>query len=490
MTSSPIDTDYQRFIQGKLRHLPPSGMASPPRLSAFLSPFQVDAVTRALSAGRYGLYEDCGLGKTAQELEWAHRVAEHTGRPVLILAPLAVGQQTVREGVKFNLPCRYARTMAEADPRGVTVTNYERLDAFDTSAFAGVAVDESGILRAYEGSMRRAITNAFARTPYRLAASATPAPNTHMELGTQCEFLGVLSSHEMLARWFINDTSTMGTYRLKGHAVADFWAWVSSWSACIGRPSDLGDYSDAGYVLPELVETLHTLDVDTTQDRAAGNDGQFQLFRMGSKSATNLHREKRITLTDRARKVAELVTSEPGESWLVWVDTDYEDDEMRSVLPVVGARAFAAAAKAGGALPAMVSVRGSDTLDDKERALLAFADGSIRVLVTKGKIAQFGLNWQHAARMVDIGVNFSYDSLYQRRRRMWRFGQKRPVHHHIVMASTEVDVWNTVQRKAADHERMKVAMFAAMRAARAAGDASAKAYSPRHVGRLPEWLAS
>lgn len=483
-----MSDDYQRFIAGKLRHDPPVGMTSVPRLSAHLFPFQADAVGRALSCGRYGLYEDCGLGKGIQIHEWAQRVVEHTGKPALVAAPLAVAQQLVREGNRFGYPTRYARSMAEADPLGVTVTNYERLDAFDPRAFGGVACDESGILRAYEGSMRKSITAFLTHQSFTLLASATPAPNTHMELGTQAEALRILTSHEMLARWFINDTSTMGTYRLKGHAVEDFWAWVSSWSCCIGRPSDLGAHSDAGYVLPELAEMLHTLDVDTTRDRAIAGDGQVQLFRGGTLSATNVHREKRLTLVDRARRVAELVTAEPDESWLVWVDTNYEDDALREVMPVASGAAFAAAAKSGAALPRMVSVRGSDSLEDKERALMAFADGSIRVLVTKGSIAGFGLNYQHAARMVDIGVSFSYDSLYQRRRRMWRFGQNRPVHHHIVMASTEVDVWATVQRKAREHEGMKVAMFAAMRAARESGDRSARGYEPRHVGMLPEWM--
>jgi len=479
---------YDDFIRSKLAPVSPQGMADPPKLSAHLFPFQAEAVRRALLCGRFGLYEDCGLGKTSQGLEWCNRVVEHTGKPVLALAPLAVGQQTAREGARFNTLARYARTMAEADLAGVTVTNYERLCNFDTSAFAGVWIDESGILRAYEGSTRRAITDFCAHHEWLLATSATPAPNTHMELGTQAECLRILSSHEMLARWFINDTRTMGTYRLKGHAVEAYWQWVASWSVCIGRPSDLGPYSDDGYVLPELDECLHLLDVDATADRGADKRGQVWLFRDAAKSATSVHQEKRLTLDARARKVAEIVSAEPDESWLVWVDTDYEDEAIREVLGVVGAAALERAAKSGGALPQRVSVRGSDKLEQKERALMAFCDGSVRVLVTKAQIAGYGINLQHAARMVDVGVGFSYDSLYQRRRRMWRFGQRRPVHHHIVMARTEADIWAVLQRKAADHEAMQVAMFAAMRAARGAVDASARGYEAEYTGRLPAWL--
>lgn len=480
--------DYLQYVASKQAPRPAQGFDCG-TLPSHLFPFQREAVRRACEQGQYGLYEDCGLGKTAQGLAWAQAVVEHTGKPVLCLAPLAVGRQTEREGQRFNTPARYAQSMAGADLKGVTVTNYERLDAFDASAFGGVWCDESGILRNYSGPTTAAIT-AFCKLPsYLLLASATPAPNDYMELGTQVECLRVMTSHEMLARWFINDTSSMGKYRLKGHAQEAFWDFVAGIAACVGKPSDLGTFSDDGYDLPPCEEYVHTLDVDASSDRTADRSGQLSLLRGNAPTtATTLHREKRITLVDRARKVAELVTSEPDESWLVWVDQNAEDDELRRVMGVVSADAFGRAQKSGGALPPRVSVRGSDTIEAKERALLAFADGSIRVLVTKGSIAGFGLNYQHAARMVDIGVNFSFDSLYQRRRRMWRFGQRRTVHHHIVMAATERDVWNVVTRKAAAHEKMKVEMFAAMRRARERSDASAVVYRPTARGRLPEWL--
>lgn len=457
--------DYEAFVESKLALALPRGIVAPPALSAQLFPFQRDCVRWSLESGRSALFEDCGLGKTAQQLEWGHRVSEHTdGGRVLILAPLAVAGQTVREGQKFGIPVTYAKTRDSQAPTGITITNYERLDAFDPEDFSGVVLDESSILKSFMGATKRALLSAFSRTPYRLACTATPAPNDHMELGNHAEFLGVLTSHEMLARWFLNDTSTMGTYRLKGHAVEPFWDWVSSWARCLGSPADLG-YSDEGYVLPELIQNVHTLPVDVTIGRSNG-----QLFRAGNLSATNVHREKRLTLDARARRVADVVTAEPDESWVIWCDTDYEDEALRAVLP--GA----------------TSVRGSDSLESKERALLGFADGTVRVLITKPRIAGFGMNWQHCARVAYAGPSFSYEAYYQTVRRTWRFGQQRPVHVHVVMGATETDVWSAMQRKAADHEAMKVEMFAAMRRAREARDDRAKGYSPTLMARLPAWI--
>ena len=461
----PLD-DYEAWCAAKLRLPAPAGVSAPPSLCPALKPFQADCTGWALERGRSALFEDCGLGKTLQQLAWAQAIVEHTGGRVLILAPLAVAGQTVREGQKFGIPVTYARTKGEQAKRGITITNYERLDAFDPADFAGVVLDESSILKSFMGATKRRLLEAFARTPFRLACTATPAPNDHMELGNHAEFLGILTSHEMLARWFLNDTSAMGTYKLKGHAVEPFWDWVSSWARCLGSPADLG-YDATGYVLPDLVQRVHTLDVDVTEGRAKG-----QLFRQGGLSATKLHQEKRLTLATRAAKMAELVTSEPGESWILWCDTDYEDEALRAVLPDA------------------VSVRGSDSLDSKERALLGFADGSIRVLITKPRIAGFGLNWQHCARVGYVGPSFSYEAYYQTVRRTWRFGQTRPVHVHVAMGRTEVEVWQAMQRKAADHEAMKVEMFAAMRRAREARDEQARIYKPTRRAALPSWITS
>ncbi len=471
---------YEAFVQGKLRLALPSGISAPGAVSSMLFPFQRECVTWALERGRAALFMDCGLGKTPMQLEWARLVAEHTGGRVLILAPLAVAGQTVREGRKFGVPVTYAHDASEQAEHGITITNYERLDRFNPSDFAGVVLDESSILKSYSGTTKRAIVDAFKATPFRLACTATPAPNDTLELGNHAEFLGVLSSHEMIARWFLPDTSQMGTYRLKGHAVEPFWDWVTSWARCVGRPSDLG-YSDEGYVLPPIDRVIHVIDVDVTRDRREDRDGQVQLIRMGDLSATNIHKEKRLTVADRARKVAELVRAEPNEPWILWVDTDYEDDALRAELPDA------------------ISVRGSDPSAWKEQAALWFSGDYVaesgrltadrpKVLISKGRIFGLGLNWQHCARMAYVGPSFSFEQIYQTERRIYRFGQQRPVQVHVVMAATEVDVWGVAQRKAREHEAMASEMFAAARRAMAREDARATEYKPRHIGRVPAWV--
>lgn len=455
---------YTAMVAAKGVTVPTSGIEAPRKISARLFPFQRACVAWALERGRAALFEDCGLGKGPQQLEWARHVAEHTHGRVLILAPLAVAQQTVREGVKFNIPVAYAHDASEIR-EAITVTNYERLDRFDAAAFSGVVLDESSILKAYMGPTKRRLVEAFAPTPFRLCCTATPAPNDYMELGNHSDFLGVLSSHEMLTRWFINDTSQAGTYRVKGHAVGPFWDWVSSWARCVGKPSDLGAYKDDGFVLPPLTVHRHVIDVDVTRDRGE------RLFRLPDLSATSVHQEKRLTIGERAAKVAALVAAEPHEPWLIWCETDYEADALAR------------------AIPSAVDVRGSQSLEAKEGALMGFVDGTVRVLITKPKLAGFGLNLQHCARVAFVGPTFSFEAYYQAIRRAWRFGQTRAVDVHVVMASTEVDVWNILTRKAEDHRAMQLEMFAAMRRAQT-NEAPAVAYSPTHAGQLPAWLTT
>lgn len=457
-------TTYEDFLASKRVVVPEVGLKRIPQLSAALFPFQREAVRWALRRGRAALFEDCGLGKSLQSLEWSRIVASYTKGEVLILAPLAVAGQTVREGEKFGIPVAYAREQADvAGP--ITITNYELLERFDPSRFAGVVLDESSILKNFMGATKRRLLEAFAATPFRLACTATPAPNDHLELGNHAEFLGVLSSHEMIARWFINDTSTFGTYRLKGHAIVPFWDWVASWARCVGRPSDLGKrFSDEGYVLPALQVDKHALEVDVTTGRGE------QLFRAPDLSATSVHREKRLTVGARAAKVAELVRAEPDEQWLIWCETDYEADALVA------------------ALPEATDVRGTDTLEQKTTALLGFATGVVRWMITKPKIAALGLNFQSCAHVAFVGPTFSFEQYYQAIRRVWRFGQRRPVRAHVVMAQTEIEVWSVLLRKAADHDAMKASMFEAMRRAQAKSEERAVDYDPQHVGRLPAWL--
>lgn len=458
--------DYEAFVARKLDLAPPTGLSYDPALGDYLFPFQRDLVAWALRRGRAALFADTGLGKTRMQLEWARAISRHTmGGRVLILAPLAVAHQTVREGADIGIQVSYAREPAELGT--ISITNYERLDRFAPGSsdpeFDAVVLDESSILKSYSGATKRAILDRFRETPFKLACTATPAPNDHLELGNHAEFLRVLTSHEMIARWFINDTSEFGSYRLKGHAIEPFWDWVSSWAACVGRPSDLG-YPDDGYALPELELVPEVVDVNVTDGRGD------VLFRTPELSATAVHAEKRRTAPARAARIAEVLHREPGEAWIVWCETDYDADAIRALVPDA------------------VDLRGSESAEAKEQKLVDFGAGRIRVLITKPKIAGFGLNWQHCARMAFAGATFSYEGFYQAVRRCWRFGQHRPVRAHVAMASTELAVFGVMKRKQLEHETMKRAMHEAMRRARELRDDSAKLYRPKHEGRLPTWI--
>lgn len=454
---------YEDFLAGKLALAPPEGISGEVEVNEALFPFQREIVRWALRRGRCAVFAACGLGKTLVSLEWAKHVMAHAGGRVLILAPLAVAQQTVREAERFKYAAAYARNEDESGD-GTVVTNYERLDGFDLGAYSGVVLDESSILKSFMGSRKRALIEACRETPFRLCCSATPAPNDHVELGNHAEFLGVMESHKMLSRWFINDTSTFGTYRLKGHAIVPFWDWVASWAVCIDKPSEMG-YSDEGFTLPPLELHQHILDVDVIEGR------MDTLFRMPDLSATSIHREKRRTAADRAAKVAELVAAEPSEQWLIWCETDYEAKELRAVIP----EAF--------------EVRGPQSLAVKVQAAFDFLDGTTRVLLSKARIFGWGMNFQNCARVAFVGATFSYESFYQAVRRCWRFGQKRPVDVHVVMAQTERSIWGTLTQKRDGHDTMRKEMSAAMMRARAK-EAAQNSYLPNVEMVIPSWLKS
>jgi hypothetical protein len=457
-------SDYREFLARKAALTLPAGMERVPALLPALKDHQRIGVEAALRRGRAALFYDTGLGKTLMQLEWARCVHEHTGGPVLIMAPLAVAGQTVKEGQRFGIDVTRLRGLGDVVGPGVNIINYDRLEHVTPEQFAGVVLDESSILKNFAGATKNALVSAFAGTPYRLCCTATPAPNDYMEIGNHSEFLGLLPMNEMLQRWFINDTSEASqSWRLKGHAVASFWDWVASWGMCVSLPSDIG-CDDDGYDLPELRTRRHIVASDVEQD--AGE----MLFRMPVMSATEMHGEKRRSVVTRAAKVASLVGAEPREPWLIWCDTDYEADALKA------------------ALPDAVEVRGSMTIADKERRLDAFSDGRTRVLITKPTVAGFGMNWQHCARIAFAGVSYSYEKYYQAIRRCWRFGQTRPVEVHVVMGETEATVWATVSRKADAHDGMKLDMIAATRRAVANDVARLRPYNPTFQGRLPSWL--
>lgn len=455
---------YEDIIATKARHAAASGFDADV-CDPWLFPFQQHAVRWALAGGRRALFEDTGLGKSRQEIAFADRVERHAGGRVLVLAPLAVGPQTVREAVAVGVDgVTFARTPSEATSARIVVTNYDNLDKWDAEAFAGVVLDESSILKSFMGSTRRALTERFATTPFRLCATATPAPNDHDELGNHSEFLGIMPRTTMLASFFVNDSSDTGTWNLRGHAVRPFWDWVASWALSARRPSDVGPYDDTPYNLPELRLHRHIVAVDLTDDTGTA------LFRLPGLSATGVHKEKRRTLAARVARVAEVVAAEPDESWLLWCETDYEADALM------------------GAIPGAIEVSGSMPADTKASRLLGFADNGGR-LVTKPKIAGFGMNWQNCARMVFSGGSYSYEAFYQAVRRCWRFGQTREVHAHVVMAYTEQHMWDVVAGKADTHAAMQDEMFAASRRAHGSGRGLID-YHPHHIGRVPAWLTT
>lgn len=452
--------DYQNFLLAKAPRAEMSGLADVPALASHLFLFQRKCVDFALRAGSSGCFLSTGLGKTAIELEWAEHARNATNGRALILAPLSVGWQIAEQGAKWGYDARVIRS-ADDVREGINICNYDRIDLLDPSSFGSVALDESSILKSFSGKVSRSLISAFSGHRFRLSATATPAPNDHMELGQQSDFLGIMPAQEMLMRWFINDTATASQqWRLKGHAQEAFWDWCASWARMAEMPSDLG-CSDEGYVLPKLNIIRHHAEASAVK----GSD----LFGMVDVSATGMHKLKRQTADARARSVSELVTSD-GEPWVIWCDTDYEADAISALISDAS------------------EVRGSHSAERKEDTLRSFADGSLRVLITKPSICGFGLNWQHCARTAFVGRSFSYESWFQAVRRFWRFGQGRDVDVHLIVAEGEDAIARVIDRKADDHDVMKKAMRAAM--LRAAGKSACQKvpYSATYDARFPQWI--
>jgi hypothetical protein len=438
-------TTYDEFLARKaLKHVA-TGIADPPMLSASLFPFQRDVVRWALQRGRCALFEECGLGKTRQAIEWASVVGDHTGKPVLILTPLAVAHQFVKEGEVMGVDVVHVREAVDVPDEGyagmpnILVSNYERLDKLEAIIpyLGGIVLDESSILKAYDGKTRTALIEAFQETPFRLACTATPSPNDVTELGNHAEFLGAMSRVEMLATFFCHDGGDTSTWRLKGHAEADFWAWVRTWAVCLSKPSDMG-YSDDGYILPPLELHEHVVDVDQRMARQAG-----LLFAFEATTLTDQRAVKRETMTERVALAAQLVNDTPGQ-WLVFCDLN---DESAALTKAIGDA---------------IEVTGSDTAERKENAIIAFAEGKQRVMVSKASIVGFGVNLQNCNQMVFVGPDHSYEKFHQTVRRCWRFGQTKTVHVHKVVTSADGRVVHNLERKRVEHEAMVRGMVKAV----------------------------
>lgn len=462
--------DYDDFLAQRRAAAPTAGFTVTDRdLHPSLFPFQRTCVATALRRGRAALFEDTGLGKSRQILEWMRHVARHTQGRALLLVPLAVAHQFVRdEAPALGLQLAYCRSQAEADASGcpLIVTNYEMASRFDPAQFAGVALDEADIISNFVGKTNRLLSAMFRNTPYRLVATATPAPNDLIELGRYSEFLGVMESGEMLTRYFIRDSQSAATLRLRHWAAAGpFWDWLTSWAICIGLPSDLGAYTDDGYLLPPLTIEQHTVDVDYGRAWAQG-----QLFPGARQSATDLWATKHETHVARCELSAALVSRKPADPWIVWCSTDEESRLLCKLIPDA------------------VEVRGSHTPEEKERRLTAFFTGQARILVTKPKIAGQGLNFQHCADMVYCSPTFSFKYFYQGLRRIYRFRQQRPVTCHVVIAETEENVIAAVERKQAQHRQLHAQAHTAMRRQRQVVDDWRVAETELRPLVLPQWL--
>lgn len=423
-------TSYAEFLKDKAISDPATGLKDIPELNPMLFPFQRDIVSWALRRGRAAIFADCGLGKGPMALEWAR----HVPGDVLIVAPLAVSRQFLREADKFHVKIGLAKTQEDIREK-ITVTNYERLHHFADHHFEGVVLDESSILKAHDGATRNAIIERFERTPFRLACTATPAPNDHMELGNHSEFLGVMTRTEMLAMFFVHDGGETSKWRIKGHAQSEFWRWMCSWAVMLRKPSDLG-YADEGFALPPVHFHNQTVKVE---DAPPG-----MLFAVEAQTLQERIGARRASVSDRVAATAAIVNA-TDRPFLVWCNLNSESDALRR------------------AIPGSVEVKGSDPDDFKEEALFGFSEGKFRVLVSKPKICSHGMNWQHCADMAFVGLSDSYEQFYQAMRRCWRFGQKKEVNVHIITAETEGAVVVNIKRKETEAMNMADSMVKEMK---------------------------
>ena len=456
---------YEEFVGAKLAHAAPTGMREVPELSASLAPFQRDLVAWALRRGRCAIFASTGLGKTRMQLEWARHVHAHVGKPVLILAPLAVAAQTQAEAKSIGVDAVVAREAYDVGP-GLTVTNYDRLHKFDPSVFGGVVLDESSVIKHHDAKTLRVLLDAFGRTPFKLCATATPAPNDYTELGTHAEFLGICTRTEMLAEFFCHDGGETQVWRLKGHARSVFWRWVASWGALVRSPADLG-YDDGAYRLPELRHHEHIMAASPEEARAAG-----LLFVEEAASLMDRRSARRASMDRRVEACAKIVNAD-CQPWIVWCDLNAESDAL--------ARAIDGA----------VEVRGSMTIDEKESALAAFSRGEVRVLVSKPSICGWGLNWQHCRRQAFVGVTDSWEAYFQAVRRSWRFGQTEPVDVHVFASEAEGAVVKNLARKEADAlamaEELSRETSSVVRDAVGGSVRTVNAYAPGAI-KIPGWL--
>ncbi len=451
-------TKYESFIKNKAFTIESCGITIDiDMLNPMLFNFQKDMVRWALAKGKSAIFADCGLGKTAMQLEWGEQIRKATGGKVLILAPLAVASQTQKEGAKFGISVKICESQSDVSAECINITNYEKLEHFISSEFVAIVLDESSILKSFTGKVRNQIIENFAKTPYKLACTATPAPNDFMELGNHSEFLGVMTRSEMLAMFFVHDGGETSKWRLKGHAHGVFWKWMASWAAVIDNPTKLG-YDVTGYELPKLNVTQIIVDGDETIETAM--------------TLTERREARRDSLAERCNKAAELCNNST-EQWLVWCDLNDESEMLHSLIAD------------------SVEVKGSDKPTHKTSSMMNFSDKNIRCLVTKPSIAGYGMNWQNCHNMIFVGLSDSFESYYQAIRRCWRFGQSESVNVYIIISAREGAVKSNIERKQADNEQMKQVLIELTK------DITTRElkqtcristpYEPKKIMELPNW---
>lgn len=448
--------NYHEFLSNKRFVLESSGFdIDKSELNPMLYDFQKDIVRWALKKGKACIFADCGLGKTPMQLSWAHQVNRHTGGKVLILAPLAVADQTKREAEKFGYTARVVAEQSECID-GINITNYEKLDHFVANEFTGIVLDESSILKSYSGKVRTAIIQNFHEVPYKLACTATPAPNDYMELGNHAEFCGVMTRAEMLSMFFVHDGGQTSKWRLKGHAEDVFWQWLSTFSVFVDNPKNIG-YDTEGYDLPPI--NIKEICVDGTPISE-------------TLSLTERRDARRESLESRCNTAAELVNSS-NEQWLVWCDLNSESHKLHELINENR------------------EVQGSDKDTWKSESMLDFSRGGTKCLVTKPKIAGFGMNWQNCHNMIFTGLSDSYEQYYQALRRCWRFGQEYPVNVYIIISAKEGCVKENIERKQSDFLKMQSEMTELTKEITKKELRStcriSTPYNPHTIMVLPEW---
>ena len=457
---------YEDFLKKKEFTVTQKGIEVD-KLNDHLFDYQKAIVKWALRKGRAALFEDTGLGKTIQQLSWAEEVYRYTKKPVLILAPLAVSEQTAKEALKFDIQCRLCESQEDV-VNGINITNYEKIHKFDTACFAGIVLDESSIIKSYSGKTTKDLQERFAKTPFKLCCTATPSPNDYTEIGTTSEFLGIMPRSEMLSTFFINDSikkkgkqDRIG-WRLKGHAEKEFFKWISTWAMMIKNPSNIG-FDGSMFELPEL--KIHEIVIESEPD-------ENSLFVEYAETLTERREARKQSALERV-KIANEIASKTDQC-LVWCDYNYESEMLHKTIE------------------GSVEVKGSDDPEHKKKAMIGFANGDLKILVSKPSICGFGMNWQNCNKMIFCGLSDSYEQFYQAIRRCWRFGQKKEVDVYVIISEKEMNVLANIKRKQQEHERMSHEMIAIMseNAINEINDRTVikSEYIPRVEMSIPTWL--